>query len=101
MSKKSGGQPDNNNAGIGKEFRDALRYEIAAIGRELDGDEAALLKGMRAIAKPMAAAARNGELSAVNAVADRIDGKAPQSIDLSGELEIPLSGVVKFVKSSD
>ena len=101
MSKKSGGQPGNNNSGVGKEFRDALRYEIAKIGRELDGDEAAMLKGMRAVAKPLAISAAGGSIPAVNAIADRIDGKAPQSIDLSGEIEIPLSGTVKFVKSSD
>ena len=91
----------NTNATTGKEWRDALRYEIAKIGRKAKGDDASLLKGMRKCAAPVVKAAIAGELSAGKEIADRIDGKAPQSIDLSGSVEIPLSGTVKFVKSSD
>ena len=93
--------PGNKNPTTGKEIRDAIRYEVAKIGRTIEGDEPALKKGMRKVAAPLVAQAIDGNPQAFKEIADRIDGKAPQSIDLSGELEIPLSGVVKFVKSSD
>lgn len=96
---KSGGQPGNNNAGIGRTIRDAINYELAAIGREIDGDEPAIKKGMRAIVQPIIQQATEGNISAFKEIADRVDGKPAQALDLSGEVGVPLSGTVKFVKS--
>jgi len=91
----------NNNAGNGASIRDAIRYEVARIGRELPGDEVALKKGLRAIAAPIIEKAKDGDMTAFKEIADRMDGKPAQSVDLSGEVGIPLSGTVKFVKSGD
>ena len=97
-----GGQEGNNNAGIGRTIRDALNYELAAIGREIKGDDPAIKKGMRAIVKPVIQSAQEGNIHAFKEIADRIDGKAPQSLDIGGELSIPISGTVNFVgKSTD
>ena len=91
----------NTNSADGKEVRDAIRYELARLGRTVKGDDSAIKKGMRKCVAPMVRAAVDGNTAAFKEIADRIDGKAPQSIDVSGELSIPLSGKVSFVKSSD
>ncbi len=86
-----GGTIGNNNAGKGKLFRDALRYQIAKIGRECEGDETALVKGMRRVAKPLVeAAAEKDDLSAVREIADRVDGKSSQSmfVDLDDSADV-------------
>ena len=95
-----GGQPGNNNAGVGRTIRDAINYELAAIGRKIEGDDPAIKKGMRAIVGPQIQAALEGNISAFKEIADRIDGKPAQSLTMDGELHIPLSGTVNFVKSS-
>jgi hypothetical protein len=91
----------NKNSTNAASLRDAIRYELAKVGRELEGDEPALKKGMRAIAEPQVKAALAGELSAFRELSDRIDGKPAQSVDLSGEVNLPLSGTVKFVGSDE
>ena len=97
---ESGGQPGNNNAGIGRTIRDAINYELAAIGRKIEGDDPAIKKGMRAIVGPQVKAALEGNIHAFKEIADRIDGKPAQSLTMDGELHIPHSGTVKLVKSS-
>jgi len=96
-----GGQAGNNNAGKGREWRDAVRYELARIGREIEGDGSAYQKGLRDCAKEFIKAVRAGEAWALKELGDREDGKAAQSIDLSGEVNIPVSGTVRHVKSKN
>jgi len=93
-----GGTKGNKNSTTAASVRDAIRYEIAKIGRNIPGDEVALKKGLRAIAAPQVASAVQGDASAFKEIADRLDGKPAQSVDLSGEVGVPLSGTVKLVK---
>ena len=80
-----GGAPKgNNNAGKGRDWRDALHYVIAERGRKEDGDDAAYIKGLRAVARKFMDAVEEGGVSEFRELADRIDGKAVQGVELSG-----------------
>lgn len=75
------GQVANPSGNNGKPFRDALRMELAAAGADQ--------KALRDIARNLIALATAPEataLPAINAVADRIDGKVAQPIGGSDEL---------------
>jgi Family of unknown function (DUF5681) len=56
----------------GKPFRDALMMEIAAAGDNH--------KALRKIAAALLAKAANGDVSAINSLADRTDGKVAQAL---------------------
>ena len=99
--KNRGGQPGNDNPAKGKSVRDAINHKLAEIGRNIPGDEAALKKGMRAIVGPQIEAALEGNIAAFKEIADRVDGKAAQSLDLAGEVSLPVSGQVTFVSKSE
>lgn len=68
----------NKNAAKGKQFQDALRRALNADGRE----------GLKNIATKLVDAAEAGEGWAIKEVADRLDGKSQQAVDLSGELDV-------------
>ena len=89
------GQKGNKNSANGKEIRDAIRHEIARIGREIEGDEPALKKGMRKIAAPLVANAIEGNPQAFREIADRVDGKAPQAVEVEANVGL-VSGTVTF-----
>ena len=63
-----------------KPFRDALRMELAAAGADQ--------KALRAIARKLIAQAESGDMQAVKEIADRMDGKPAQSVEMSGGLAI-------------
>lgn len=67
-----------------KPFRDALRMELAALGDDH--------KALRDIAKAMISKASNAEdkdsLAAAREIADRMDGKPAQAVEMSGGLAI-------------
>ena len=95
MSDTRGGQPGNNNAHRGLEWRQAIKRALShRSGKDYRS-------GLDAVAKKFIEAAENGDPWALKEIGDRIDGKAPQSIDLSGEVGLPVSGTVKFVKSGE
>lgn len=73
-----GGQEGNNNAGRGKLWNDALRKAIVQ-------DDALRL---RKAAEQLLDKAAEGEAWAIRELADRLDGKAFQSVELSGGIEI-------------
>jgi len=81
----SGGQPGNNNAGKNKPFWRAIDRAIA----QDDG------KRLRDAAEKLLDLASQGEQWAVKELADRIDGKAHQSIsaDVTADLTVQ---VVRF-----
>ncbi len=79
-----GAQEGNNNAGKGMEWRDAIRYELARIGREIDGNDPAYKKGLRDCAAQFIKAAQSGEMWALKELGDRTDGKSTQSVEVSG-----------------
>ena len=102
-----GGAPKgNNNAGKGKEWRDAIKYALARRGREKDAkalgpDDPAHVRGLRILALKFVEAAENGDPWAFKELGDRQDGKAVQAIDVDGQLNVPMSGTVKIVKSGE
>lgn len=100
-TKPEGAQPGNNNAGKGTDWRDSIRHALAKVGRKEKGNEAAYRKGLNKVAEKFIEAAEDGEAWAMKELGDRMDGKPAQSIDLTGEVNIPLSGTVNLVKSSD
>lgn len=61
-----------------KPFRDALRAEIVA-----GGDDH---KTLRRVARALIAKAESGDVSAISALIDRLDGKVPQPTGGSDEL---------------
>lgn len=79
-----GAPQGNTNGKRGTEWRDAIRYELARIGREIDGDDPAYRKGLRECARQFIEAAQAGEMWALKELGDRTDGKAPQAVELSG-----------------
>lgn len=58
-----------------KPFVEALRMEIAAAGEDH--------KALRKIAAKLINLAENGDMQAINAIADRLDGKPQQSVDMT------------------
>lgn len=70
------------NKGKDKPFRDALRMEIAALG---DDDPRAL----RGLARNLLTLASGPEgLPALKEIADRLDGKPAQAVEMSGSLAL-------------
>lgn len=64
-------------------FADALRMELAAAGDDN--------KALRAIAKNLINLAQKDDekaLPAINAIADRLDGKPAQAVEMSGGLAL-------------
>lgn len=82
-----GGQLGNNNPARGKLWNDALRKAIT----QEDG------KRLRRAAEQLLDKAAEGEAWAIKELADRLDGKAFQSVELTGDAENPLSMVSKVV----
>ena len=97
-----GGQPGNDNAAVGASIRDAINYELAALGREIkkqtDSDEPALKVGMRAMVSPHVRKSAEGDLSSFNAMADRIDGKPSQSLNVDADVRATVVGTVRFAE---
>ncbi len=81
---KVGAPEGNTNGKRGTEWRDAIRYELARIGREVEGDDPAYRKGLRQCARQFIEAAQQGEAWALKELADRTDGKAPQALQIEG-----------------
>lgn len=77
--KPSGGQPGNKNAVRAKRFRNALERALA---REGKGD---MDVGLNKLADTLVREAKKGEAWAMKEVADRIDGRVPQAVEMTGE----------------
>jgi hypothetical protein len=61
-----------------KPFADALRMEIKAAGDDH--------QKLRAIAKRLLEKAEEGDMQAINCLADRLDGKPQQAVEVSGDV---------------
>ncbi len=79
-----GGQPGNKNATKGRIITDALR---AAMLREAKGADGKPTKRLNLMAEKVAELAVKGEPWAVKEAWDRLEGKAPQAIEHSGQLD--------------
>jgi HPt (histidine-containing phosphotransfer) domain-containing protein len=71
---KKGGQPGNQNAAKGKIWSDALRLELAQDRQRL-----------RKLIKALMDKAESGDVPALKELADRIEGKAVQPVEGTGE----------------
>lgn len=88
----AGAPEGNDNATKGAEWRQAIKRALAHKSGKT------YREGLDEVAKEFVEAACKGDQWAVNHLGDRMDGKPAQSIDLGGELKLPLSGTVKFRK---
>ena len=74
----AGAPKGNTNAVKGKLFHDSLKRALARSNKTVDG-------GLNKVCDQLVQAAQKGEQWAVQMVADRMDGKAAQQIDMSIE----------------
>jgi hypothetical protein len=75
---ESGGQPGNTNGAKGAKYQSALKRALARAGKTVDG-------GLNKVTDQLVAAAINGEQWAVKEVADRMDGRAAQALNIGGQ----------------
>lgn len=75
--KGESGNPDGTN--VGKPFRAALKMELAADP-----------KALRKIARALVAKAAEGDMTAAREIADRMDGKAAQSSEVTIHQTLPV-----------
>jgi hypothetical protein len=71
------------NKGKDKPFAEALRMELAALGP----DHKALREIARAVIAKATSPLDKDSMSAIREIADRLDGKAAQAIEMTGEME--------------
>ncbi len=87
QSGNPGGRPKQ-----AKLFRDALLRQLEKAdedGKKLDG-----------VARALVANAVGGETAAIREIADRIDGKVPQAIGGTDELDPLVVQIIRFAKDS-
>ena len=77
---ESGAQPGNDNATKGALFNSALKRALARAGKNVDG-------GLNEVTDQLVKAAIAGEQWAVKEVADRMDGKASQAVNLDATVK--------------
>lgn len=84
MEKKRGGQPGNNNAGVGRQARRALEIAIRNNGqkKEVASDIECLVE----IWNKAIEQAKEGNSGSISMIMDRLDGKPGQSIEHTGEI---------------
>lgn len=91
MTAKRGAKPGNSNAKKNRAFADALRRVTAQDAQAL-----------RDIAESLVEQARNGDLKAIEMVADRLDGRPMQAQELSGPDGGPVQvAAIEFVNASN
>ena len=101
--KTSGGQIGNRNAARGKELRDAFRYAVAKLGRDVAGDEAAYTRGLQALCMRQVKAAFDGDGRAMQLVTESIYGRPAlggEGFDLDGDV-IETEWEITFVEATE
>ena len=92
-----GGAPEGNkNAAGGVQWRNAIKTALAKRSKSKSDAQKALVE----LAEKMLVAADNGESWAIKELGDRIDGKAPQSIDLKVK-ELPHEQALDLLDDDD
>lgn len=77
----AGGRPPKE-----KSFANMLRI---AINEAIVDDQGVSKPKLRAVAEMLVTKALEGDMAAIKEVADRLDGKAAQAVELSGSIETP------------
>ena len=80
----SGGQLGNNNAGKNKPWREAIAWALEKHKRS-QTDRA---QALRDIATEMIDKALGGDMAAMKELGDRLDGKAPQDVNIDTTLDL-------------
>ena len=81
------GAPNKHNC---KPFREALRMELAAVGENR--------KTLRRIAKRLLGKAAQGDIAAIREIADRLDGRPGQAVEMSGAVAMSHEDALKLLK---
>ena len=84
VSRTTGGQPENDNAHKGARFRSAVARALARKGGTID-------RGLDMLCDKLVGAAAEGEQWALQMVAERIEGKAAQTVSV-GEAPEQIQG---------
>lgn len=89
-----GGQPGNNNAGRGQIARQALEIAVRRLAASEDDEDKPIAEKISPLVdiwiKAIEKAKDDGDMQALNAIMDRLDGKPGQSINLGGQEDNPL-----------
>lgn len=75
---ESGGQPGNKNAANAKAFYDGLRRALARDGKTVEG-------GLNKVCDQLVKAANDGQQWAIKEIADRLDGRPAQSLEVGNK----------------
>lgn len=82
----------NNNAGNGQQARQALEIAVRRIST---GEKNPVIERMEALVKiwekAIEKATEDGDMQALNAIMDRLDGKPGQAINIGGQADSPLA----------
>lgn len=81
MSGIRGAPKGNRNAAKSKPWEQALKLALSRAGGDIQ-------KGLSTIADHVVKAAQGGDMSAISELANRLDGKPAQSIDVTGDLTV-------------
>ena len=76
-----GGQPGNQNAKRGADWRQALKRALAHKSGKT------YREGLDQVASKVVEAACNGEYQAWREIADRMDGRSPQSLEIEADVK--------------
>lgn len=87
---ESGGQPGNDNAKSGTEWRSSIKRALTRFASASGDKEPTYRKGIDKIADELVKAAANGDRWAIEEIGNRADGKPAQSVTVSGDEDNPL-----------
>ena len=88
---------ENRNAAKASEWTDALKWNL----ENIEVPERGIARGMalREIAKSVVLNALNGDKDSWTEIANRLDGKPSQAVEVSGNSDAPLTvGVINLVR---
>ncbi len=92
IDKPKGAKPD-------KLMRDAL---LVALHRAAKGADGKPTKRLAIVADKLVTKAEEGDVTAIKEIFDRVDGKAPQSMDMAGDMTFMIvTGVARATDSAN